>query len=307
MYNWVRFAISAVLLVSAILKFTTFQTLIHSDGLLSSPLRVAVAVAMELAAIVLIGLTPRKISWLLATGLFLVFVFVATWTWWTGTNCNCFGASTPKGLPLLVDLVCLTALAMTRPKRDRDVTSDEPKQGKMFAKPVALAVVAALIGGAATYWSPVFSDSDDAIPDWFGNNLIGKRFPLLGQAVVAQAIPAQGNALLVVLRNDCDHCRELAEEWDSRHAPLASNTTVVGIVIQNGEWVLTPGHILVESDFNSGDFSLSWPNDSEPFVAAPTLIAIHNQVVIAVKSSAEVDVLLAQKDWVDILFEGVIE
>jgi hypothetical protein len=302
MWKQLRFALAGLLIVTAIMKLTSVESLLHGDGLLSSPSTLALAIGFEFTAAILIALAVPRVAYGTAVIVFASLAVVAGWAWWSQTDCNCFGPQTPKGIPLLVDLGCLAMLATA----SRSIRSTEEKSltNRWHFQPSVLAI-ALLFGSSAggfAHWRATSESGDGEMPTWFGENLVGKPLPLLREEPIRKIIPRMGNALLVMLRPDCEHCRELAADWNARQLQRNKMLAVIGISVTTGAWGIMPEHVSAESTKVPKSVVLPWNADEEPFVAAPTIIALRDQMVVAVKSGDEATELFKESDWISKLF-----
>ncbi|TWT75285.1 DoxX family protein [Allorhodopirellula solitaria] len=277
----VRMLLAALLLVTGVLKATHSAELLASGGLLGSPAAIASAVGLEWFAAAFIAIGPVRLAQRFAFVLFSVFTLVATWAWWTDQDCGCFGPQTPKGVPLLIDTAALLLVAWSVRSQRKSARVAGPAFQSLRASLVAGSMLAALSGGF-TAWNINHQATAKAMPSWFGENLIGKEFPLLADPRFAALVPEQGEVLIVMLRPDCEHCRELVEQWSTTRQELRSTTKVIGISVSPGRWTVMPDLIAAVPTNKSADTVITW-KDTEPFVASPRVVALKNRIVTDVQ------------------------
>jgi hypothetical protein len=104
-FTGVRIGLSLLLSLTAVFKILDASAILGSGGLLASPLRLSLTVGFEVFAAAVIVLAPPRIVHRFALLVFSSLVCIAAWAWWTQTDCGCFGSRTPKGIPLIVDVV----------------------------------------------------------------------------------------------------------------------------------------------------------------------------------------------------------
>ena len=285
MWHTLRWSLVVLLLVTAAFKLTTIGELLHSGGLLSDPRLIGLAVGFELAAAASIGLAHDRIAHGIALATFAVFSLIAGAAWLTGHDCNCFGPHTTRGLPLLIDVACLITLAWVRPLREPVHAPGETIVDHSWRRWPAYAVFAAMIIGGATWWWASLMESRQAIQSWFGEQLIGERFPLLQFREVEALIPSTGPVTVMFLRPDCEHCHVLASQWNATHAEDDElRRRVLTVSVTSGRWTVMPGVVSAAVVETPGNVELAWTADTEPFVAAPTVIQLNDSVVTEVKS-----------------------
>ncbi len=276
-WSVVRILLAALLVVTGVLKVTHSAALLASGGLLGSSTAIALVVGFEWFAATFIAIGPVRAAQRLAILLFSGFAAVAAWAWWTDQDCGCFGPQTPKGVPLLLDLIALLLVAWSVQSKRRSGTIAKPACQSLAASLIAGSMFAAL-GSGFTAWQINHQAAAQTMPSWFGENLIGKEFPLLADPRFAALVPEQGEALIVMLRPDCEHCRELIEQWPTISSQLAPSTKVIGISVSPNRWTVNPGKPTVKPLGISSELVIDWEGD-EPFVTAPGMFMIQDRKV----------------------------
>jgi hypothetical protein len=285
MWHVLRWSLVVLLLATAAIKLAAIGQLLHGGGLLSDPRMIGLAVGFELAAAASIGLARDRLAHWIALATFAMFSLIAGADWLTGQDCNCFGPHTTRGLPLLIDVACLIALAWVRPLCKPEPAPGETIVGHSRHRLLPYVVFTAMIVGGATWLWASRVESRQSVPSWFGEQLIGKRFPLLKFAEVDALIPDRGQVTVMFLRPDCEHCHEFASQWNVTHAEdeeLRRRVLTVSMAI--GQWTVMPRVVSAAVAESPENVELTWTADTEPFVAAPTVIQLNNSVVTQVES-----------------------
>ncbi len=109
-FNILKTSLAILLFATAGLKALDASRLLHSDGLFAVAGVLPLAIAAEVAVAIFLLLAPPKFAHPVAIVWFTILACVAAGTWWLDADCGCFGAGTPKGLPLLIDLGVLLLL-----------------------------------------------------------------------------------------------------------------------------------------------------------------------------------------------------
>lgn len=254
-----------------------------------------------------IALARPRIAHRFALLVFTSFAAIAAWAWWTQTDCGCFGSRTPKGVPLIVDLVAVGLLLIChRELPERKVREDSGNRRRLIS-PVGIGIAAGFLAAGGTMWQIERIGGGDQTPTWFGDNLIGMRFPLLGEEKFATVMPVTGDMLVVMLRPDCEHCREVAAHWAMIEAGRRETLNVIGISVADGRWMVMPNAISPTRLGADNEFAISWEAAEEPFIAAPTFIAVQDRVVIAVATGDDASQLMNTDNWIRALFGAADE
>lgn len=269
------------LVATAITKWLTLSELLRGGGLLSDTNVLSIAIGFELAAAAMIALASERVAHRVAVATFGLLALVAGFAWWTQQDCNCFGPRTPRGVPFLIDLLCLGALAWVRPSKALVVETKATWT-------ILLAALLFVVGGGGTWVMANRITSAATMPMWFGDQLVGTRFPLLQLHSVQHLFPIEGDLTVFLLRPDCDHCREFATEWNAAYPPDHPHRPgVVGVSISPGQWTVMPGIVSATVVENPGNVPIQWSAETEPFVAAPTRVNCVDGLVVKVTSGDE--------------------
>ena len=286
MWGKLRLLLAGLLLATAALKVWAAGDLVRSGGLLSNPEVIAIAVGFELSAAALIALAPSLVAHRVAVGVFALLAIVAGTAWWTGADCGCFGPRTVSGVPLLIDVGCLVLLLGITRSVQQAVTG-QSRSSASIRWPVAGAFGAGVLGAITGFWAAGNAARVGEMPAWFDASLVGERFPLLQNADVKRITAPEGESLFVLLRPDCEHCREFATRWRSAPPVGTSAQRIVSVSISPLAWTFMPGTVSADAENTKGSFVVRWEDGVEPFVASPMLIAVAEHRVVAIISGDE--------------------
>lgn len=298
----VRGALVLLLLTTAGIKILTAGDLLRAGGMLSTPAVIGAAVGFEIFSATVIGVGRAGFAYKFAVAIFSILLFVSGMALWTGQECNCFGPNTARWAPFVVDFACLAGLAGMYYVPRNPTHEREAEPWIVVAKFLGLAAVPAILVGIAT-WSLALSKANDAdVPVWFGENLVGSRFPLLYDFRVQQTIAAEKDALLLLLRPDCRHCQDVSDAWAKGELIALEVVDVVSVSISPGLWTFMPKVVSSRPMGAENEVVVKW-SEGEPFVAAPTLIALRGGIVTALKTGDDAVETLRAADGPRQLFD----
>lgn len=299
-----RIGLSLLLTLTAAIKFFDAPTILGSGGLLASPMRLSIAIGFELFAGVVIAIAPPRVAHRFASLVFFSLASIAGWAWWTETDCGCFGSRTLKGAPLIIDLVAIGLLLGCSHSVAKLEAGSVTTSRSRSLRPVGIGIVVGLLACGVTHSQIEQLSSEFEIPAWFGDNLIGMQFPLLRDEKLDAVLAPANAALLVMLRPDCEHCREVTQQWAALKVERANAVQVIGVSVEDGRWTFMPNEVSHMPIGADDEFEISWEKVKEPFVAAPTFVAIRDRVVTGVAAGEDASELLNKDDWVQSLFEA---
>jgi hypothetical protein len=288
----IRICVAVVLLIAVFNKINFARILVAGDSILSHPTLLCGAIAIESFAIAFLLLAkPANACWLTFL-LFASFTPFAAWSWFTQTPCGCFGRPELSWLSLPVDLVILTVILITsRLWRDTRDASWSPlslyaMSSELFRRePIAMgfSCFAAVVGLGLGLSALNKSDSGGAIQFLLADELIGKPWPSFERYEAQLKALREGKWLVLVVRRDCEHCRELVEglgQVDVGSLPFRVVTLVAG----ERKWPVLFGKLAIES---LEEHVIDWGEQAEPFVASPAAFWIEDGYVIAAKDGDE--------------------
>ncbi len=140
------------------------------------------------------------------------------------------------------------------------------------------------------------------MPAWFGDNLIGMKIPQFRDQRFAANVPTSGDVLVVLLRADCEHCLAVSKNWRKSDVDSRDGLALIGVSVGTSRWVVMPGSVSAVPLGEENEFAIAWQSAEEPFVAAPTFLAVHDQIVVAVVSGDDASKLVESNDWINQLF-----
>lgn len=294
MWGWLRYAYSLLLIVTAVTKVAAADQLLHSGGLLSTPLMIALAFTFELIAAGVISIAKPQLAFWFAIATFSAFTVIAGASWWLAADCNCFGPRTAAGLPLLVDLLCLFGLGVSyRSSQTLEATTLVWFRCSWRVATLLVIALAILLTGSVLTIAET-TKRGATMPAWFGENLIGKQFPMLRDHRVAEVMMEDTTGILVFLRSDCEHCQQLVDHWQRESRELDTNSTIISVSMSPSSWIFMPGNLSAKVVHAPSTFEVRWDDEREPAVEAPTLIVIQNGKVVDVHTGDAVLVQLIQ-------------
>lgn len=291
MWSWLRYVYSLLLVVTAVTKVAAADELLHSGGLLSTPLMITMAVTSELVAALVIGLAKPWPAFLFAIVTFSVFTVIAGTSWWLETDCNCFGPRTMADLPLLVDLLCMFGLVLSYRSSQALEATTIVSQNRTWRVATLLVVGFALALTGSMLVIANTTNRDSTMPAWFGENLIGKQFPMLRNHRVEEILMQDTTVFLVFLRPECEHCRQLVDEWHRVSGEVSMNSTFISVSMSPASWAFMPSTLSATVVNAPSTIEVRWDDEREPVVEAPTLIVVQDSKVVDVLTG---DAVLAQ-------------
>lgn len=287
MWTMTRMALALLLFATAAMKVVGSGALLASGGLLRSPIAISLVVALEVFVGVVILTAPRRVGRGLAVVVFSAMTCVAAWAWWHAQDCGCFGAQTPQGVPLLIDLLAISSAVWAGRVDGESSRWTRFLQFDVRAAGI-LGLALSLLAGGFAAWRIDRQQSDVALPSWYGENLIGSELPLLSRTALVPHVPEVGDVILVLLRPDCAHCQSLASRWQKLRQDVPRWVSVIGVSVSPGRWTVMPDVVSASALDTADSFFLDWEDD-EPFVSSPTLLAVRDRVVIGLQSGDPVN------------------
>lgn len=283
-----RVPLAGLLLSAVVVKFWFAREILASDGMLSQPWLLPVAAGAEAGAGLTILLAPAWRGYLVAAASFSALAAVSGWSLATGRDCGCFGPQTNTFGPFLLDVACLLALAFVHP---RPTLASKMQRSRTILIGAASVAIALCMGAI----SERLMAGREGIPAFFGDNLVGRQWPLLEREDFPATAGGIDRSLFVLLRPDCGHCREFARLWSEQPLPGWELSQIFCISLGNAKWTVTPGVVAVDPIDVEGAVTLSWDLGAEPFVATPAIFVVDDQVVhCAVDGEAALDALLQE-------------
>ncbi|MEZ6152449.1 MAG: hypothetical protein R3C09_20305 [Pirellulaceae bacterium] len=243
--------------------------ILATDGFLSTNWLLTTAIGIEaVVAVLIVGLAPRMARILIVV-VFGCFASVASYALLSGKDCNCFGFDLLGArVTLPVDIIVLIAAMFACPKKKG------LQQASAFLYTAALAALLAAAGIGLSQYRKSQVKSSERMEFLLADDMIDKPWPIMKSYHADLAQLATGQWLILIVRRDCEHCRELIEEQfhdPQRHRP--SERTLI-FVAGSDEWFFRFDHVSLEPGLES----IQWA-DGEPFVASPAVFQVVDGIV----------------------------
>lgn len=256
-------AVASILIVAAGMKAWNAPKMLATDGLLADEWLLPMAIAIEAGvAVLIVGLSPR-LARILIVGLFGCFAVVATYSLLSGTECNCFGGDWfGARFTLPMDVCVLFGAWLLAPKANK-----QEKSSRLIpSTTLGLSALAMAVGVGVFEYRKAYSKFSEKLEYLLADELVGKPWPITEVYHPDLAELRVGKWLILILRPDCEHCRELVEDHfqDPNWHPPGMRTAV--FLAGSNRWTFNLDHVSLVPDENS----IHW-EDGEPFVASPAL------------------------------------
>jgi len=270
-FSWqqLRLAVAVLLLAAAATKVVNTAHILAGGGLLGTVPRLLFVIAFEATAAVWLVIGNLYWSWILTLVTFSVFVASTSYAILTGQSCNCFGDRLSPQVMLMVDAVVLVLAGCFRP-------CERIAWAKRHTSLLACAIAVGVTFGGASMWRNQTVDRSEPLDFLLADMLIDKSWPLNEQVHPDLKELTSGKWFVLVVREDCDHCRQMvAQHFNDPQTHRPNERTAVFIAGSN-EW----GFALDEVSLDiSEDELINWPT-GEPFVASPAVFLVENGIVV---------------------------
>ncbi len=276
-WRYFRILVAIVLAIAAIAKLFNMTEILAGNGLLSNRWLLTMAISVEASVAVFLLLSNTFWSWAVTAILLMVFSGASTYAIASGLACNCISEKISPKMMLSFDLTILAILFLVRP-----VVSfrwDKPLMFQIFGS----FGVGVLVAGAAVFYDP--AEKNDPLQFLLADMLVEKRWPLDARLHPDLAELDQGTWMVLVVRRDCEHCRELLEKHFADPHAHRSNERIAVFVAGETTWPFVLDEVSIESSTST---SFTWLGD-EPFVASPAIFLIENGVVVKASDGEDAD------------------
>lgn len=280
--NWyyVRYAIAFVLLVAAGAKIVNRVEILAGDGLLSTRPMLLVAIGFESAVASFLMFGDLFSSWVVTGATFVVLSGISAYAIATGQDCNCISHAIDPKVMLQFDLAVLALVAWMRPVRR---ASWSKRVILEITGSVGLGILVA--GSTSLYDSP---RKGDPLQFLIADTLVAQRWPLNATLNPELAALDRGNWMVLIVRRDCEHCRELiAKHFVDPHRHRPNERTAV-FVAGESTWPFQFDEVAIDFKVKN---TIAWPV-AEPFVASPGVFLIKNGIVAQGEDGMEADAFL---------------
>lgn len=284
-WHVVKVLIFLLLFGTAAIKATHLAEIVASDGLLNSKPLLFAVIAFEAAMAVYILNAPAWWGWLGAMSTFSVFTVVAAYALLTQTECHCLGQSLGGAkLTLPLDLGILFVSFVVRPSSSSQL---RPAINQSAVLPLAAAVIFPVIAHYHNEYRT--ADEPHKVDMLLAEMLVGKEWPLAGRVHPRLAELETGRWLVLVVRSDCEHCRELIQQEfaDPQRHRQGERTAV--FIAGARKWPFQFDRVSFEVDQLD---EVEWGGE-EPFVASPGVFCIEDGIVTSAADGTESNKFLA--------------
>lgn len=281
-WKYSRFWVAGLLMIAAGAKIANMTEILAGNGLLAVRPVLLLVIGLESSIAVYLLIGEQAWSWLLTVILFFVFSAASAYAITTGQDCNCISQKISPRMMLPFDLTVLAIVFWVRPSVS--FSWNKPLMCHVFGSVGA----GVLVAGAAASFDP--AEKSDPLQFLLADMMVEKRWPLDAKLHPDLAELERGKWMVVIVRRDCEHCRELLEQhFADPHAHRPNERTVTFIAGETA-WRFMLDEIAVES---SSGTSISWPGE-EPFVASPAIFLIENGRVVSAKDGEDADAFLEE-------------
>jgi hypothetical protein len=281
-WTYFRVLVAVVLAVAAIAKLLNVTEILAGNGILSNRRLLSLTIGVEAGVACFLLLSNTFWSWAVTAGVFLIFSGASMYAIASGQDCNCISQRIGPKIMLPFDLTILAIAYWVRPAVSFN-------WNRRYMLQISCSVVVGLfVAAVATYYNP--AEKSDPLQFLLADMLIEKSWPLDARLHPDLAELDEGNWMVVVVRRDCEHCRELlAKHFADPHAHRPNERTAV-FVAGESKWPFMLDEIAVESSSNR---SFTWPGN-EPFVASPAIFLLRNGRVANAKDGNDADAFVEE-------------
>ncbi len=283
MWYALRYGLVLLLAATAVAKLLMTEQLIRGNGVLASIPMLSLAVGGEFFASLCLALARPFHAFLVACGTFVPLTAFAFWAWSGEHDCNCFGTLTPSGVPLVIDLSCLVAIAVAYPSARRE-DARFLRSNKYSIRIIATVSIAAIMASGVTWRIAHNSIVSSTVPTWFGENLLGQPFPMLPDEAARSLLNASDHIAILFVRPDCGHCQVIVDRLSESKSRIRLDDPLICVSIAKGAWTFDVELSSRGYDDLQRNVVVDWIDADEPFVETPTLILESAGVVTTVIS-----------------------
>lgn len=259
--GFVRVVAAMTLLIAAAIKAWTAPTILLSGGLLSSPwLLMPVVFGEVFCGICILCLAVRP-ALQLTLVVYVCLAMAATYALISDSQCNCFGRMFDGRVSLGVDLCIVAATAGVLIALRNSSTRPSSKN---------FVGVATVLGVVLVSVALVRDRNANAGVDlqYLGaERFVGQRWPIGERYHTGLAPLVDGNWMVLVLNQDCSHCREVVAEYFADSERHRANERTLVFVSDGDEWRFQLDRVAMDIE---GDGKIEWKNGA-PFVANPAV------------------------------------
>ncbi len=275
-FRWIPIC---VLFAGATFKAWYAPQIVAGSGLLSDEWFLLTVVFVEAAAAVLILASPRPLAWRLTIALFATLSCAAAYALWTGQDCDCFGKGIGPRYTLPLDLGILLLALACMPKPLADDQARQIKRALVMANGVGF-----LFAGVGLVYTQS-AELNDPIQFMLADSMIDQRWPLTEEYHPDLEALRTGQWMVLVVRHDCSHCRELIETYFDEPRPRSAQERFATFVAGESTWPFVLDRVALDL---ADAPTIAWPED-EPFVASPAVFILNDGTVVQAADGNDAD------------------
>lgn len=274
-WNTLRWIVATVLFVAAGFKVANVTQILAAEGLLSHRTLLYLTIGLEVMLSVFVVTAASRWAWLATVSTFSIFAVISAYALFSGTDCNCFGTLIGPQVTLPLDVAIVLAAFFCRPSAAH-AESNELKPKRAVSKlAVGFGLAFALVAGA--HWQDrrnTGSANSQTLQFLLADEQVGKAWPIDEQLHPALSELREGRWLILVVRHDCDHCRELLAHFFSDPLRHRDGERTAVFVAGSPAWSFQFDSVSLETDAHH---QINWP--AEPFVASPAIFVVEDGTV----------------------------
>jgi hypothetical protein len=281
MWKFIRILPGGILMVAAMAKVVWAPQLLQSQGLLSSWWLLVGAVFGEMCSGIFIIWGPLFWSWRATTVIFAFLATVAGYSLWTNQECNCFGSRIGSNVTLPLDLAILLMCGLFVPRKC------DYQSARSFGAVISSALVVATALTVVLTIRAMNAPTHDPIAFFLTKSMLKKEWPLGRRHHPELSKLEEGRWLVLLVREDCGHCRNLMERLSANPNLLVNEKRIATLVSRDGEW-----HLWIDQvSMDPSEHRIIW-GGSEPFFSSPAAFVLMDGIVIQGEDAGEAEQLV---------------
>jgi hypothetical protein len=274
-WNTLRWIVATILLVAAGFKVANATQILAAEGLLSHRTLLYLTIGLEVMLSVFVVTAASRWAWLTTVATFSTFAAVSAYALFSGTDCNCFGTRIGPHVTLPLDVAIVLAAFFCRPSAVVAQSHDRKSRWAVSNLAIGLGLAFALVAGA--HWQDrrnTGSANSQTLQFLLADEQVGKAWPIDEHLHPALSELREGRWLILVVRHDCDHCRELLAHFFSDPLRHRTEERTAVFVAGSPNWSFQFDSVSLETDAHH---QINWP--AEPFVASPAIFVLEDGTV----------------------------
>lgn len=282
-WNYLRYGVALLLLFAAATKVINTPQILAGGGLLSSLPLLAGVIGYESAVAAWLVVGPQRWTWRLTLLTFSVFVASTVYAILTGRSCSCFGEQLSPAVMLAIDIVVIVMALLFRP-------GPSAHRGRPTVVHLTVCAVLGCSFAGVAVWRDQAVDRSEPLEFLLADMLTGRQWPLDERLHPGLSPLSDGRWMVLVVRHDCDHCRQLLAEHFSDPARHRDDERTAILIAGSSEWPFQLDQVSIET---AGEATISWPGE-EPFVASPAVFLLEDAIVVQAADGNDADAFVDQ-------------